>query len=229
MTRQFEKEVFFKAPVERVWEALTTPEQISIWMGHEVLVFEPRVGGKFQTQGLFPGHIVRFDPPHTLAWEWDPENGKEPVRETLTLHPENGGTRLHLLAISHGRWAENLMYFGGNEAGWQMWLEALGSLLSTGEATLRWGEGKLNAVVDAEETAEGIRLYIKAVIAGSAPEAAGIQAGDTLKSWNGAQLDRPATFWRHAWVGEPGETVRLGLERGGEPFQAEVTLVAPKK
>ncbi len=227
MTRQFEKDVFFKAPVERVWQAITTPEQMQVWIGHKVVAFEPRVGGTVHLEGLFPGKVAVFEPPYRFGWEWDPDNGTEPGTEILTLYPEDGGTRLHLVSIACGRWADKPMYFGGNEAGWLDWLEAMQSLVHTGTASLHYGGGRLTAGVDAEETASGCRLFITKVAPGGAAEQAGVQAGDTLLSWNGHHLDRPATFWRHAWRGNPGDRVVLELERSGQLIHAELTLQAP--
>ncbi|HLN64667.1 MAG TPA: SRPBCC domain-containing protein [Symbiobacteriaceae bacterium] len=229
MARQFEKEVFFKAPVERVWQALTTPEQMSVWMGgNNVITFEPHVGGTVHIEGLFPGKVAVFEPPYRFGWKWDPDNGTEPVEETLTLTAAEGGTRLHLISIAHGRWADKPMYFGGVEAGWQDWLEALQSLVHTGTASLYYGGGRLNAEVDAEETDGGFRIFIKKVIPGGAADQAGIQEGDTLASWNGHRLDRPATFWSHAWRANPGDRVVLELERSGHQLiHAELTLQAP--
>lgn len=230
MNRQFEKEVFLKAPVERVWQALTTPEQMSVWLGGQrVVQFDPHVGGTIQLEGLFPGEIAIFEPPHRLGWKWDPENGTEPGEETLTLSPENGGTRLHVLSISKGRWADRPMYFGGSVAGWLDWLESLESYLYTGKSNLFYGSGQLGAVVDAEETPDHVRLFFKKVAAGGAAEQAGVQAGDTLVAYNGHAMDRPASFWRQAWRGEPGDRVALELERNGQSIHADVILQAPAR
>lgn len=227
MTRQFEKDVFFKAPVERVWQALTTPEQMSVWMGHKVITFEPRVGGTCHLEGLFPGKVAVYEPPYRFGWEWDPDNGTEPGTETMTLYPEDGGTRLHLLSVSCGRWADKPMYYGGNEAGWMDWLEALQSLVHTGTASLHYGDARLHAGMDCEETAAGSRLFFTNIVPGGAAEQAGIQEGDTLVAWNGHRIERPATFYRHFWRANPGDRVALELERNGQPIHTEIIMQAP--
>jgi S1-C subfamily serine protease len=43
----------------------------------------------------------------------------------------------------------------------------------------------------------------------------------------GHPLDRPASFWRQAWRGNPGDRVVLEVERAGTLLQVELTLQEP--
>lgn len=228
MMREFEKEYRFKASVERVWAAFTDPAQVEQWMGRKVIALELRPGGRFEVEGLFPGEVREVEPLRRLVWVWDPDNGKEPGVETITLYPYDDGTRVHVHALTHGRWAEDLMYFGGVEAGWEGWLEAMDAWLTDGTISHDLPGGTLQAGVKAEDLGDGRhRLYIKTVKEGGIAEAAGIQVGDTLKAWNGQELTRTAVFWRHLWPTLPGQQVRLTLERNGELFFVELTLAEP--
>lgn len=227
MSRLFEQDFFLKASVERVWQALTTPAEMEKWLGMKVIWFEPRVGGKVQFEGLTLGQLTEFDPPHTFTWSWDPDNGTEPQTETLTLHAENGGTRIHLRSVQTGRWADNLLYRGGNVAGWLMWMESLGRWMERGEEA--WSEpfGLLGAGLGAREEGELERVFIKSVKEGGAAEAAGLQAGDVLTAWNGTALTQVLTFWLLQWNSPAGTRVRLEVDRGGEQVETEVVL-APR-
>jgi uncharacterized protein YndB with AHSA1/START domain len=73
---RIENEVFIEAPVERVWEALTTG--MGAWWPHRHkedalgAVLEPKVGGRFYEDwgdgnGALFGHVVYIDPPHKLS------------------------------------------------------------------------------------------------------------------------------------------------------------------
>lgn len=224
-TREFEKEVFFKAPVERVWQALTTPAQIEKWMGHTVEELDLRPGGRFKVTDLHEATLTKVEPTSVLEWMWDPENGTEPGTETMTLSAVEGGTRLHLLSVSQGRWAASLIYFAGGEAGWLDWLEAIDEFLTTGaEATSVITPGRLGAAVDADETDGVQRVFIKRVPEGGTAEAAGLRPGDTLLAWNGRPIDRASTFWRQLWRTPAGETVHLTLGRDTGVVSADLTL-----
>lgn len=224
MNRVFEMEYRFKASLERVWQALTDPVQVGKWMGFRVVVMELRPGGRFEVDGLHPGMIREIEPMRRIVWAWDPDNGSEPMVETLTLHPEDGGTRLHVHALAHGRWAENLMYFSGVEAGWEGWLEAMDQWIEHGVEPSEDGGGTLEASVSAEDLGECHRLYFAKIKPGGVSEAAGIQVGDSLLAWNGITLDRVPTFWRILWKAPPGRRVTLRLERNGEPLTVELAL-----
>lgn len=224
MSRLFEQDFFFKASVERVWQALTTPEQMEKWLGMKVLAFEPRLGGKVHIEGLHPGELTNFEPPHTFTWSWDPDNGTEPVVETLTLYAEEGGVRIHLHSVLTGRWGENPLYRGGNIGGWLNWMEDLAAWVERGVAVRSAPYGMLGAGLGAESIGEVDRIFIKTVKAGGAAEAAGLQVGDLLRSWNGQSLDQASTFWRLLWKSPAGTKVCLGVERGGASVEAELVL-----
>jgi uncharacterized protein YndB with AHSA1/START domain len=228
MSRQFEKEVVFRAGVERVWQALTTPEQISKWMGHEVEELDLRPGGRFKVSGLHAATLTIVEPPYRLGWLWDPENGTEPGEETMTLTAVEGGTRLHVLSVSQGRWAESLIYFAGSEAGWLDWLEALEAFIATGAAVSGEPSGRLGAGFDADEQHGIQRVFVRRVAEGGPAEAAGIQPGDTLLAWNGRPIDRASTFWRMLWRTDAGANVSLTLGRGNQTVAVSLTAIGAK-
>lgn len=224
MNRVFEKEYRFKANPERVWQALTDPDQVGKWMGHAVIAMEPRPGGRLEVEGLHPGVIQEIEPMRRMVWAWDPDDGTQPMVETITLHEDGTGTRLHVHVVAQGRWAEDLMYFSGVEAGWQGWLRAMDQWIEHGLVDEEEGGGLLEASLGAEEAGEDHRLFVKQVKAGGVAEAAGIQPGDRLLSWNGRRLDRVPTFWDLFWRTPPGGQVRLELERNGAVITVDLAL-----
>lgn len=225
MSRLFEQDFFFKASAERVWQALTTPEQMEKWLGMKVIHFEPHLGGRVQFEGLALGHLSEFDPPNKFTWTWDPDKGEEPMVETLTLTAEEGGTRIHVHSVLTGRWAENPIYRGGNIAGWLDWMAGLAGWVERGEAVSSEPFGLIGAGLGAQEEGDRERIYIKSVKEGGAAEAAGLQVGDVLTSWDGDLLDQVHIFWRHLWHSPGGTKIRFGVEREGRAFEAQVVLL----
>lgn len=226
MSRQFEREFLFRAGVERVWEALTTPAEMEKWIGSKVLAFEPHPGGKIHLEGLHEGEIVEFEPPHRFTWAWDPDNGTEPVVETLTLEAVDGGTRIHLRSVLTGRWGEDPYFRGGIIAGWLQWMEGLANWLERGQVAASEPFGLMEAGLMAEESGAVERLLVKSVKAGGAAEAAGLQVGDILTTWDGQSLDQVATFWRLLWNSQAGQRIRLGVDRASEAAEVELVLAA---
>lgn len=64
--------VLFNAPIQKVWDAVSTSDGISSWfMPND---FEPEVGHEFHIQSPFgpsPCKVLEIDPPHKLAFSWD--------------------------------------------------------------------------------------------------------------------------------------------------------------
>jgi uncharacterized protein YndB with AHSA1/START domain len=71
-----ERTVHIAAPVERVWEILTTPEHIGRWFGSgSPATVDLRPGGVMVLAPAGPGErylarIVKVDPPHYFAYRW---------------------------------------------------------------------------------------------------------------------------------------------------------------
>lgn len=61
-------------PVERLWAALTDPDELACWFPSKVAI-EPRVGGTIEFSGdphmpHSTGTILAYQPPHRLAYTW---------------------------------------------------------------------------------------------------------------------------------------------------------------
>ena len=58
----------YDAPIEDVWDALTTPERITRWF--LPISGDYRVGGRYQFEGNAGGEILTCERPHRLAVTW---------------------------------------------------------------------------------------------------------------------------------------------------------------
>src|SRR3954466_9118914 len=58
----------YDAPIDEVWEALTSPERISRWF--LPISGDYRVGGTYQLEGNAGGMIVACERPHRLKVTW---------------------------------------------------------------------------------------------------------------------------------------------------------------
>jgi uncharacterized protein YndB with AHSA1/START domain len=131
-------EITIAAPVNRVWEAVTDPEQISQYMfGTEVVTtWEP--GSPIVYRGEWQGKryedkgtILEVQPERLLrSTHFSPLSGLDDVPEnyhtvTYTLEDDGGGTRLTLTQDNNAD-AEAAAH---SEQNWKTMLEALRALL----------------------------------------------------------------------------------------------------
>jgi uncharacterized protein YndB with AHSA1/START domain len=126
-------EIDIDASPERVFRALTDPQELSAWWnegsdsGGQAWELDARVGGHWKTSGVSKsmgawetwGQIVELDPPRVLAMTWHERLDKpRPFGETLVryeLEPSGSGTRIH---FTHSGFAGYRDAFEDYSKGW---------------------------------------------------------------------------------------------------------------
>lgn len=97
-----ERTIWINAPRERVWKAITTPEQINRWWGGDHWEFSAlEVGGivKFgDPDDLMIATIDVVEPPRQFTIQWPPQAQYHNIimYTTYVLTEENGGTRVNV-------------------------------------------------------------------------------------------------------------------------------------
>lgn len=95
-------ETVYPHPPERVWRALTDPDELEAWLMEND--FEPRVGHRFQFRdepkpgwrGIVDCEVLEVDEPRRLSFTWRGDEEGEPTVVTFILTPTDGGTCLRL-------------------------------------------------------------------------------------------------------------------------------------
>lgn len=135
-------QLFIKAPPERVWEAITTPEFTTRYYYGCALESDLAVGSALTYMApdgsgpLIAGEVLEADPPrrlsHTYRSLWGPLADDAPTRVTWELEAaQNGVTKL---TVVHDDFAgETATYKGLAEGGYTWILNNLKTLLETGE------------------------------------------------------------------------------------------------
>lgn len=92
-----EQEYEVAAPIEQVWQALTDPEQMSIWTG-EVAQSTPAVGGNFSLWGGdIHGTYTRLNPYELIEQDWyGHDNPSWKYRVQFSLSTAEHGTKVHM-------------------------------------------------------------------------------------------------------------------------------------
>lgn len=139
-TDTIERETTIAAPIERVWDVLTTAEHIGSWFCDAGAEVDLRPGGaivlRWTEHGTGVCRLERVEPPHALAWRWAandaPDREGEPVpgHSTLvefTLAEVDGGTRLRVVesgfdALAGRSDEQRAALHEGNVEGWEIQL-----------------------------------------------------------------------------------------------------------
>ena len=112
MSDRIERTVELRAPVDRVWRALTDPAEFGAWFG--VKLETPFVCGRPAAGRVtHPGYehlrwevvIVAMEPQSLFSFTWHPYavdpavdySGETPTRVDFRLEPEAGGTKLTIV------------------------------------------------------------------------------------------------------------------------------------
>jgi uncharacterized protein YndB with AHSA1/START domain len=111
---RIEQEILIKAPADRVWAVLTSPEHVSAWFSSgDPARIDLRPGGTMLLDhgeyGVFPTTIEVVDPPHRFSYWWAHPFPGEQAHERnatlveFTLTTEGDGTRLRVVESGFSR------------------------------------------------------------------------------------------------------------------------------
>jgi uncharacterized protein YndB with AHSA1/START domain len=106
------KSVVIEAPIQKVWDQVSTAEGIAAWfMPND---FKPEIGYEFHLQSPFgpsPCKVTEFDPPNKLSFTWDTEGWFA----SFILTDLGGKTEFTLI---HGGWkaAEEIIGKAGQKS-----------------------------------------------------------------------------------------------------------------
>ena len=133
---EIRREIVVDAPIERVWRAISTPDEVAQWFG-DVTEFETRAGsravfGWTEFGQSFEAEIVTVEEPFRFGYRWALEASKslEDSHVTsveFTLERVDGSTRLTLVESGFSAIPddEHEQHFGENSKGWTAELEDL--------------------------------------------------------------------------------------------------------
>jgi uncharacterized protein YndB with AHSA1/START domain len=140
MSDRIEKTIELKAPVSRVWRALTDHQEFGAW-------FRVRLDGPFVPGEVSRGHITypgyehlrweavvqRIEPERLFSFTWHPYaidpnedySAEPPTLVEFTLQPIAGGTLLRVVESGFDRipMKRRLEAFRMNEGGWSIQIE----------------------------------------------------------------------------------------------------------
>ena len=142
MTTTHVYQIYIRAPIERVFQALQDPEFTRQYFHGTVFDAPPIAGEPFLTTGAdgepaVDGVIEVLDPPYRLVHTWhvryDEELAAEPPSRVDYLLTELG-PELTRLRLTHGDLARSPLTWARVKDGWVFVLDSLKTLLETGSA-----------------------------------------------------------------------------------------------
>jgi uncharacterized protein YndB with AHSA1/START domain len=132
-------QVFIKAPPEKIWEAITTPEFTrKFFHGAAITVTADRVISRGPDGDLWGDEeVIEYDPPRRLVHGWrslyDPELAKEQTsRVTWEIEPGEDGVCRLIVTHDHLQGAPRTAA-SVSGPGWMFVISGLKTLLETGQ------------------------------------------------------------------------------------------------
>jgi uncharacterized protein YndB with AHSA1/START domain len=128
----------YDAPIDDVWDALTSPERITRWF--LPISGDYRVGGRYQFEGNAGGEILNCEPPYRFRVTWaygEVTNAADASELEIRLTPEGEGTTLeleHTAIVPDEMWGEYGP--GAVGVGWDQGLLGLSRHLLGGESVV---------------------------------------------------------------------------------------------
>ena len=127
----------YDAPVDDVWDAITSPERLSRWL--KPVTGDLRPGGAFALDGGEHGEVLRCEPPRLLrvSWMFGPGADEWPGTSEVEVRLSPGaagGTEFELVhAAAVGEPMFPTYGPGAGGVGWDLHLLALAAFLDDGE------------------------------------------------------------------------------------------------
>lgn len=144
MAKSIKHQFFFSHPPETVWEYLTKPELMQLWLMRND--FQPIIGLDFQFRtnpipsldfdGIFYCKVLEIVPFKKLSYSWrsGPGEGEITLDSVVVwkLEPKDKGTELFLEHSGFER-PENLNFYNGLTDGWLKNLQKIANLLNAAQ------------------------------------------------------------------------------------------------
>lgn len=137
-TDRIERDVLIRAPIERVWELITTAEHLGTWFGDAGAEVDLRPGGEltltWQQYPTVRGRIETVDSPRRFSWRWlhasSAAGEPTPANSTLvefTLTAQGEHTRVAVVESGFDALdvAERSDLFAAHSGGWAAELNEL--------------------------------------------------------------------------------------------------------
>ena len=143
-TDRIEREVFIPAPRERVWSAITAPEELTVWFGDLAEVdLRPGGGASFGWSDYgnsFHAVVETVEAPSRFSYRWasksdTPLDAGSSTLVEFTLEETETGTRVSVVESGFASFPEDVyeQAIGSNETGWDSELADLVEYVSARE------------------------------------------------------------------------------------------------
>lgn len=139
------REITIDAPIERVWELVTTPEHFAAWYASGGADIDLRPGGamrmRWDEHGEFHGVVEAVEPPHRFAYRFarDPDEAPRAGNSTrveILLEVVGGSTRVVVVEMGFAQLDigadERAAYADVEKQGWTAGLDALSRYATSG-------------------------------------------------------------------------------------------------
>jgi uncharacterized protein YndB with AHSA1/START domain len=205
MSGKWERKFDFTVSVERVWRALTDPDE-SLLLFHEQPEF------------------LEKDPGKKLSWSQDVDHLPDRGEFTVVFESLDNGSRITVTRFSFGEGDDADIFAQSQEDGWQRGFMDLVLYLETGVSTKRIVPEGGGSRTGMGFMARHAGIQILTVTPGSFGEEAGLTRGDWVSRIGGTPIYSRADVWMINQVHSPGTELEVEFVRNGELLTRKAKL-----
>lgn len=225
MGHLFELTFQLDLPVERAWQAFTTPEYLQAWLG-AVVECDIRPGGRIRF--TIPGHgeltwlIDHVAEHRKLVWLEPPAAVPGERRTTVSFEESAGGTRVRIEEAGFGHGDTWQGHLDGTRQGWTHSLAGLHLYLRTGVKLDRMNTFRADLGLHLIDTPAGPEVV--SVTPGGPGDKAALRRGDIVVRLNAAPIFDIGDVWLFCREHAGGTAVSVTVVRDGTLLTSQAVL-----
>ena len=210
MSGKWQRTFEIAAPIERVWQAFTDPDELR-------KIYSPRPGLEAAPEEPARGvRVLEIKPLEKLRFAQDRDDLPEKSEFEVIFESAENGSRIHVTRCGFGEGELADIFSESNALGWEHGFMDLVLYLETSQLVKRhyYGAGPSRMGMAYADTDSG--LVVRQVLDGSFATDAGLLPGDKLVRIGGAAVYQRSDVWMINALFNPGTELEVEFIRDSE-------------
>ena len=222
MSTKWHRKFEISAPIERVWGAITNPEELGALMSPPadpvtVQVDPPR---------LAKMKVLEAKENERLRWCYEDAEECTVAEFTIVLESTETGSRISVTRFGFGEDEDSDIFSEAHTLGWQHGFMDFVLYLETGQIVKRHYNGCSRSAIGVMYKETDYGLEVRRVDAGSFGEQAGLERGDRIVRLADNAVYTRADIWQQIELREPGSEISVEFIRDRELMTASGKLIS---
>jgi uncharacterized protein YndB with AHSA1/START domain len=224
MSTEWHRKFEISVPVERVWSAVTNPDELGVLMSPP----ENPVTVQPQSTALSRINVLQATENELLRWSMENEE-KEVVAEfTMVFESTETGSRISVTRFGFGEDEESDIFSEAHTLSWSQAMRDLVLYLETGHIARRHYNGCFRSAMGVMYKETDFGPEVRGVDPGSFGEQAGLERGDRIVRLADNAVFNRADIWQQIGMREPGSEITVEFIRDRELMSSGGKLISAK-